>query len=337
MSTQGKMNNKKVLIITHEGDNACVANVTDYIEQIGGNVIRFDVDKYPTTASLTSSYNKLEWSVELEGTMAQLLDDNLTGVWYRRSHYIGRNLKNLIHDAYLPATLGEVKRTLYGMVESLPCFQMERYSTYRRLDSKEEQLKIAHKCGMQIPATCISNSPQKIKEFMQQVGGEFVAKMQSSFAIVKDNIEQVVFTTLLDPEDIEQLEDIQYCPMIFQEKIEKKLELRVTIVGYEFFAFSIDSQKQEDTKIDWRKDGLSLINEWKPFQLPERIKKSLTLLMDYYQLNYGAIDLIVTPDDEYYFLEINPAGEYFWLDQMCGHAISQQIAKVLIGAALRRE
>ena len=59
--------------------------------------------------------------------------------------------------------------------------------------------------------------------------------------------------------------------------------------------------------------------------------------MDMYEVNYGAIDIIVTPDDDYYFLEINSAGEFFWLDRLLeDNPISEQIAKVLLGKANRR-
>ncbi len=58
--------------------------------------------------------------------------------------------------------------------------------------------------------------------------------------------------------------------------------------------------------------------------------------MDVYGLNYGAIDLILSPEGQYYFLEVNAAGEFFWLDKICDHAISRQIAHVLLGKASRR-
>ena len=59
--------------------------------------------------------------------------------------------------------------------------------------------------------------------------------------------------------------------------------------------------------------------------------------MDDCGLNYGAIDIILSPDDQYYFLEVNAAGEYFWLDRLCNHAISGQIGAVLLGNAERRQ
>jgi glutathione synthase/RimK-type ligase-like ATP-grasp enzyme len=58
--------------------------------------------------------------------------------------------------------------------------------------------------------------------------------------------------------------------------------------------------------------------------------------MDYFVLNYGAIDIIVTPDGRHVFLEINPVGEFFWLERRPGLPVSDAIADVLLGLARRR-
>jgi len=329
------MAKKKVLIITHTRDNECVTQVINHINTLGGEAIRFNVDLYPTEISLTSRYVNGKWLIELKDDKSYFLD-NVASVWYRRSHHVGHKVKELLAEKYYAAASGEIKRTLYGMVEGLSCFQMERYSTYRRLDSKEEQLKVAVKCGLQIPATCISNSPEDVKNFIKS-NGKVITKMQSSFSIRQEGSEQVVFTNEVSAADLDHLDTLRYCPMMFQQKLEKQLELRVTIVGDKLFTFSIDSQQEIDAQIDWRKDGLKLINSWKPYALSFDIENRLLALMDHYKLNYGAIDLILTPDNQYYFLEINPAGEYFWLDKLCDYAISAQIAAVLLGHAYRRE
>jgi glutathione synthase/RimK-type ligase-like ATP-grasp enzyme len=225
---------------------------------------------------------------------------------------------------------------LFGMLEALPCFQIARYSKYRRMDSKEEQLRMAVKHGLRIPATCITNWPEQAKAFVEQ-HKPVVTKMQSSFAVYKGEDEHVVFTNEITDAHLQDLGSLQLCPMTFQQKLEKKLELRVTIVGKKIFAFSIDSQKMDNARVDWRKEGAAMVEDWKPYELPVEIQRQLLSFMDEYMLNYGAIDLILTPDNEYYFLEINAAGEYFWLDMLCDYEISKQIAAVLLGDAERRE
>ena len=331
------MNNKKILIITHTGDNLSVDKVIQCIEEAGGSAVRFDVDLYPLQTTLTTTFHDNQWSSLLHTPTGIHRLEDVTAVWYRRSHGLGKGLQQATAPEYLPAMLGEIRHTLMGMLEGLPCFQIERFSVYRRLDSKEEQLKKAALNGLLIPATCISNDPGQVKEFISRQRGPVVTKMQSAFAIYHGEEEQVLFTTEVTTDGMNNMEALRLCPMMFQEKLEKKLELRVTIVGKTLFAFGIDSQKLDNAKTDWRKEGRTMINDWQPYELPIPLQERLLAFMDAYGLNYGAIDLILTPDDVYYFLEVNAAGEYFWLDRLCNYAISRQIAAVLMDEAPRRQ
>lgn len=328
------MAKQKILIVTHSADNTSTDIVMNNIRTAGGEAIRFDVDRYPLETGLTTSYLQNRWRVMLN-TGQEVYDlDDVTAVWYRRSFNLGKGLQTVIEAEYLPATTEEVKRTLLGMLEGLNCFHLARHSVYRRLDSKEEQLKVAVRNGLLIPNTCISNNPEQVSRFIQQQG-RVVSKMQSSFAIYREAAEHVVFTNAVTEDHLQELDVLRYCPMIFQQQVEKKLELRVTIVGQAVFAFSIDSQKVSNARVDWRKEGVNMIHDWQPYTLPSAIQAKLLSFMSEYGLNYGAIDLILTPDDQYYFLEVNAAGEYFWLDRLCDHAISKQIAAVLMGTAPR--
>lgn len=327
---------KKVLIITHSKDNECVDVVSKKIKEQNGLSIRFNVDEYPLKYSISSCYEDNEWKVYLDYQGVRVSIHDVEAVWYRRSHNLGAGLSDVLDKEFLSSAYGEVRTTLFGMLESLNCFQISKFSQYRRLDSKEEQMKVASYLGLKVPETCITNNPQEAKKFVLQRPNGVISKMQSSFAIMKDGIENVVFTNLVTEEDLDDIDTLQFCPMQFQEKLEKKLELRITIVGDEVFAFAVDSQKSESAKVDWRKDGNALIADWVPYELPLEVKEKLLQMMDIYQINYGAIDIIVTPENEYYFLEINSAGEFFWLDRIIDGAISEQIAKVLLGNANRR-
>lgn len=327
---------KKILIITHSQDNESIETVSRKIKALNGLPIRFNVDEYPLKYSISSCFENNEWKVYLDYQGVRVSIHDVEAVWYRRSHNLGSGLSNVLDKEFLSSAYGEVRTTLFGMLESLNCFQISKFSQYRRLDSKEEQMKIASHLGLKVPETCITNNPQEAKRFVQERPNGVISKMQSSFAIMRDGVENVVFTNLVKQEDLEDIDTLQFCPMQFQEKLEKKLELRVTIVGDEVFAFAIDSQKTENAKVDWRKEGNALIADWVPYELPSEVKEKLLQMMDVYQVNYGAIDIIVTPDDEYYFLEINSAGEFFWLDRLIDGAISEQIANVLLGNVNRR-
>lgn len=326
------MSQQKILIITHSRDNESIGQVAALLQAKQAEVIRFDVDRYPAEVSLTSSFRNKQWQLELSDQEKKISLHDVTAVWFRRAYRLGEGLDTLVDKEFLPAALGEVKQTLFGMIEGMDCFQLSHPSTYRRLDSKELQLKTAAACGLKIPATCISNDPEEVNHFIRSLGRPAVSKMQTSFAIYRGDDEHVVFTSDITADHLANINSVQYCPMIFQEKLEKKLELRVTIVGKKIIAFSIDSQNLENAQTDWRKEGVALINQWQSYTLPQHIQESLLLFMERLELQYGAIDIILTPGDEYYFLEVNAAGEFFWLDRLCDHAISKAIAEVLISS-----
>jgi glutathione synthase/RimK-type ligase-like ATP-grasp enzyme len=164
-----------------------------------------------------------------------------------------------------------------------------------------------------------------------------VTKMLSSFAVYEGGRELVVFTNRVKPEDLADLSGLSLCPATFQEAIPKALELRATVVGDRVMTASIDSQSSERAADDWRRDGLRMIQDWQPYELPREVEEKLLRLMDYFVLNYGAIDLIVTPDGRHVFLEVNPVGEFFWLERHPGLPVSEAIADVLLGRARRRQ
>ena len=99
---------------------------------------------------------------------------------------------------------------------------------------------------------------------------------------------------------------------------------------------SVDSQVSARAAHDWRRDGLRMLQDWRPYQLPSDVEEKILCLMDYFSLNYGAIDIILTPDDQHVFLELNPSGEFFWLERTPGLPISDAIADLLLGHSPRR-
>jgi glutathione synthase/RimK-type ligase-like ATP-grasp enzyme len=200
----------------------------------------------------------------------------------------------------------------------------------RRAENKQLQLKIAREVGLPIPRTLITNEPEAVRRFARECRQGMIMKTLSSFAIYEQGEQKVVFTSAVRTKDLERLADLRHCPAIFQEQVAKALELRVTIVGDRVFSAAIDSQRSEKTTIDWRRDGLGLIDEWEPYRLPAEVEERLLRLMRLLGLNYGAADFILTPDGQHIFLEVNPVGEFFWLEKRPGLPLSGAIARLLV-------
>lgn len=325
-----------VLIITKSDDNQSIPFVVEAIKEKGGSSFRFDTDRFPTETRLSAHYGKGTERLTLTSNEGDLDLREVEAVWHRRLN-IGGLIPATLDEQLRRASVGESRATVMGMLASLKAFRMDFEHRIRWAENKQLQLQVARGLGLDTPRTLISNDPKAVRSFARECEGGIISKMLSSFAIYTDGNENVVFTNTVQPEHLEQLDGLRLCPMTFQEKVPKALELRATVVGDRVFTASIASQTSDRATDDWRRDGVALLNDWKPYDLPADVEARLLKLMDYYGLNYGAIDFIVTPDDRHVFLEINPVGEFFWLEMCPGLPISKAIADVLLGRSFRRE
>ena len=116
---------------------------------------------------------------------------------------------------------------------------------------------------------------------------------------------------------------------MFQEYIPKKTEFRVTIIGNKIHSAEIHSQQSSKTKYDWRNYDDFSKTPYIKSELPNEISTKLFKTMKKFNLNFGACDLIKTPEDEFVFLEINPNGRWWWIQELTGMNIASDIAKYL--------
>ncbi|MEO1347947.1 MAG: MvdD family ATP-grasp ribosomal peptide maturase [Cyanobacteria bacterium J06635_15] len=321
-----------VLIITHSNDNKSIPMVMEAIHEQGGKAFRLNTDQFPTEVQLNLTCGPQTEQSRLISEQGSLDLSEVSSVWYRRIR-IGQNIPTRMESQLRNASIKESRRTIMGMIASLKGFHLDPVAKIRRTEHKQLQLQVAQAVGLEIPRTLTTNNPIAVREFAQTCEHGIITKMLASFAVYEDDQEKVVFTNPVSAEDLENLEGLRFCPMTFQETIPKALELRTTIVGREIFTAAVNSQRLEAAHHDWRRQGTSLLHDWEPYSLPSDIQEKLFMLMDYFGLNYGAIDIILTPDNRYVFLEVNPCGEFFWLDILGGLPISRAIADLLLNPA----
>jgi len=319
-----------ILIVTHSNDNDSIARVAEAVSSKGGHTIRFDTDRYPTDVRLTAYYGRS--GVErliLTNEEGEFDLREVTAVWHRRISF-GANLPSELDRQLRHASLGEASAAAHGMLASLKAFRVDHVHHIRLAENKQLQLQVARELGLNTPRTLTTNDPTAVRAFAKTCEGGMVTKMLSSFAIYEEGKELVVFTNPVRLEDLADLSGISLCPATFQELVPKSLEIRVTVVGRRVMSACIDSQVCARAAHDWRRDGLRLLEDWQPYQLPLEVEEKILRLTDYFSLNYAAIDIILTPDDQHVFLELNPCGEFFWLERTPGLPISDAIADLLL-------
>ncbi len=322
-----------ILIVTHSQDNPAPLAVARALEARGERVYRFDTDLFPTRIQLSLDE---DGDGRLSGPSGVLELSDVTAVWYRRNS-TGSGIPREMDPQLRQPSVEESRRLVFGMMEALGVFQLDALEVVRRAENKPLQLRLARELGMEVPRTLMTNDPEAVRAFAASCPSGVVAKMMASFAVYDARgQEQVVFTTPLSPEALEDLEGLDLCPMTFQERLTKAVELRVTVVGERVMAAAIDSQALPGAREDWRREGLALIDAWKPYTLPRTVHAQVLGLMDALGLNYGAFDFIVTPEGRHVFLEVNPSGEFMWLLRNPGLPIDEALASVLTGRAMRR-
>ncbi|MFL5350502.1 MAG: MvdC/MvdD family ATP grasp protein [Hyalangium sp.] len=322
-----------ILIVTRSGDSEAPVAVTRALEARGERSYRFDTDLFPTELRLVLDERG---GGRLSGPAGVLELEEISAVWYRRSA-MGARIPRELEPQLRQPSVEESRRLVFGMLAALGVFQLDALEQIRRAEHKPLQLELARSLGLEVPRTLMTNDPEAVRAFAESCPGGVVTKMMSSFAVYDERgHEQVVFTTPLSARDLENLEGLELCPMTFQERLDKAVELRVTVVGEQVMAAAIDSQVLPGARNDWRREGVALIEAWQPYTLPEHVQQGVLGLMEALGLNYGAFDFIVTPEGRHLFLEVNPAGEFMWLMRHPGLPIAEALADVLAARTARR-
>lgn len=194
-------------------------------------------------------------------------------------------------------------------------------------EDKPRQLALAIGLGFEVPETLITNNPGIARDFLSD--GVCIGKPLSSSLFGSGEHERVVFTTRLSFSDVNNASDIEVAPLILQREITKKCDLRVTVVGDRVFAAEIQSQTSSETEVDWRKGGrIDLVHA--EHNLPDSVAEKCLRLTRTLGLNFSAIDLVLSEDSQYWFLEVNPNGQWAWIERRVGLRISEAIVDELV-------
>jgi hypothetical protein len=204
-----------------------------------------------------------------------------------------------------------------------------RPSVVRDAAQKVSQLQIAASLGFELPPTLVTNSPADFLEFYRRHNGKVVSKLVGVAFLRHIGDAFGRYTEVVAKHDVGYAHAVRYAPVIFQAYVPKYLELRITVVGRRVFSAAIDSQASNHTRHDWRRyDHFG--TPYLAHDLPDEVERRCVRLLERLGLSYGAIDMILTPDGRYIFLEINPSGLFLWIEEATGLPISEAICDWLM-------
>lgn len=316
-----------ILVITKPGDKHG-AHMISVLKKIGERVSAFIFSDFPTINELSFGPNS-GFSLKLvDGS--KINGQEIKSVLYRRCDepIASASIKSTAIRKYVAEESDLFLETLPQLTD---CLWVSGPDAIRVANRKPYQLTVAAKLGFKIPETLITNSPEEGKRFFDTIKSDVVVKTLHTPGFVTENGIQVsLFNRRLGKQGlIPFLARLKNCPVILQPYIEKLFELRITVVGGRVFPCAIYSQSSQRTLDDWRRYDLPNTPH-KPFALPPDLEKKCVALVKTLGLKFGCIDMIVTPDKEYVFLEINPNGQWLWIEQLTGLPIAQALAELLI-------
>ncbi len=318
---------KKILILSNENDPH-VDFVEPEIRKRNLDYIRIHPDDFPQKLRIATKLGDHANDILFAGDFNSFSAGQIMSVWYRRplAPIIHRDIQDPYHRTFAESESKHFIQYLFGLMTD--CLWVSDPFKIDDARNKLKQLSLAKELGLTIPDTLATNDSKEVQEFFYSHNGDIIIKsIKNQWVDTSPSKGHVLFTHKLERKDLERLAEVQYAPCLFQEEIKKRYELRITVIGRKIFAAELHSQEKEETKIDWRYDASTI--PYKIHSLPPSIADACHVMVRRLGLQFGAIDMIVTPKDEYVFLEINPNGQWAWVEQKTGLPMRESLVDLL--------
>jgi hypothetical protein len=310
-----------ILIISNARDLTTDFVVLE-IQRRGLPYVRLNTEALPQARVRMGIESATDWTIE---TAAHRIDGaSVTAGYFRRPGTPNPD-PAILDSAERSYSASEWAALLKGLYLRLGPKWLNAPSAIALAEDKPHQLILARSLGFSVPEVVITNDPPGFEDFVAR--HQAVAK-PLKHALLDGETEKVIFTSRLEKAAARDPRAIAAAPMILQREIMKRVDIRVTVVGERVFASAIHSQGAPDSEVDWRRgDGPRLPHE--AVELPAAISLRCAELVNSLGLGFGAIDLIHDSDGVYWFLEINPNGQWAWLETRTGQPIAAAIVDAL--------
>lgn len=204
----------------------------------------------------------------------------------------------------------------YDFFERRGCFLANPFSAGERM--KHKQGEVAAACGWRVAKMLVTNSPAEA--FAAVDGGEYVMKPPAGGALVRK----------IDAAMLRAFAAID-CPIAIQEFVPGE-DIRVYLIEGEVVA----AAKIVTGELDYRRDP-DYVNRIHAIELPDEVRRNAAALCERLRLVCGSMDLRLTPEGDFVFLEVNSGGSFLELQKALGVRIADRLAEMLIARGERVE
>jgi ATP-grasp ribosomal peptide maturase len=310
-----------ILILTDPFDPTADMVVTALYER-GVPVFRCDPGQFPRQLEVRAEIDASGWRGALRlGSRTVRLSD-IGCAYYRRP--TGFAVDKRMSRPEQRWARHEARAGFGGLLTALPRW-LNHPTAIAAAEYKPRQLQIANEVGLSTPVSTITNDPVQARGFVRE-HGQVVYKPLGANGIAEQDTYRVIYANPIDPE-IDELDDsIRRTAHLFQAWVDKAYEVRVTVVDETLFAVRIDAHSAAG-HLDWRTDYDDLT--YTSIEVPPAVAVALRAYLRACDLRFGAADFVVTPAEDWVFLECNPNGQWGWLENATGLPIAAAIADAL--------
>lgn len=319
-----------MLVVTNDHDEHADAVIKE-LDRREVPVFRFHPEEFPGTSSISMEICNGRVDGEIRNARQRVALHDVCAAWYRRSRgtFAALPSLNVTHGDLENFVQVQRDMALSGLFAGLQTLWVGQPLTLRRAEVKALQLAQASKAGLTTPATLISNDPARAAAFVAALGDtDCAVKPLIATRVDGEDGARLPLTTILPRGHA--LDAVAVAPNIFQPYVEKAYELRCVVMGDRIYTAKLDSQAHASTRTDWRAGAVEEEEiRWEVSDLPEGVQAGLHRLMRSFDINFASIDLIVTPDGDHVFLDLNPNGQWLWLEEELGLPLVAGMADLL--------
>lgn len=319
-----------MIVIISNNSDLSTSNVIDWLLFYKKKFIRINETDAITACSICIENQSVDIVLNINGENVNL--STIDSFWFRRGRLrlnFPLSLKNTnIDQNGLNSYFNRENNAIHDFI-IFSMLQKKILGNYHQANSnKLIALMKAKAVGLEIPTTHIDTSKKGIAKFFHQFKSCITKDIQDTLYYEYGNKKYYTMTSQVQTKHIEQMEE-SFFPSLLQENLEKRYELRIFFLKGEFYSMAIFSQQDKQTSIDYRNYNEIKPNRMVPYILPQKIKNQLNLFMNNMDLDTGSIDMIVTQDFRYVFLEVNPVGQYDMVSYPCNYYLHEKIAKII--------
>jgi glutathione synthase/RimK-type ligase-like ATP-grasp enzyme len=313
-----------VLVITR-GSDATADYVLRRMADRNIPYLRLNAERFGETEITLQFPNVHDSILSIGGT--QITIGKIRGVWLRRlMKPKACQIQEPEARAFAETELDFTLRWLIDLLGNY-CPVLDCETSILKGRNKFDQLAIAETFGLRIPATLVTNDPTAAKDFVEQ-HKKVAIKSVAGYGHQVDGGFYTVYTNIVTSDILDRFDSIRAAPVCLQEYIAKEFELRITVVGQQVFACRIDSQNTQQTHVDWRRYDNSTPHS--VYTTDQELDNRLIAMMKHYGIRFASFDLIATPDGQTVFLEMNPATQFLWIEELTGMPIADAIINEIL-------